>query len=163
MKGMLLSGGLLLAYGMMGCAAQPQTTRARPLPDAVNEAQTPRTVEQKRVEQKKMERDDPKRFAATNALPASPAFKNQPEEGKIQGFEFYRDPLNAKRPMQTFDEIRKADEEAKPKVMQDQKKLLEARYDLNPKLDESVKMARGKPLVVGPTAKLKNGVTWNRL
>jgi cytochrome c peroxidase len=153
-----------------GCVAQTQpptstsTSSKRQAPfDAVNDAQTPRAVEVKRVEQKKTEQDKPERFAATNAMPSSTAFKNQPDEGKIKGFEFYRDPLNAKKPMQTFEETMKADIEAKPKVMQAQRQLLESRYNLEPKLDNEVKMSRNKPLAVGPTARLKEGVTWEAL
>jgi cytochrome c peroxidase len=41
--------------------------------------------------------------------------------------------------------------------------LLESRYDLTPKLDPQIKMSRGKPLAVGPTARLKGAVTWERL
>ena len=44
----------------------------------------------------------------------------------------------------------KEDVEAKPKVMAAQRKLLETRYDLKPKLDPEAKMSRGKPLAVGP-------------
>src|SRR5688572_31156769 len=43
------------------------------------------------------------------------------------------------------------------------RKLLERRYDLTPKLDPSAKMSRGKPLPVGPTARLKAGATWDSL
>src|SRR5207302_534876 len=93
----------------------------------------------------------------------SPAFKNQPEQGEIRGFDFYRDPLNAKEPMETFEAIMKADIAAKPKVMQTQRQLLEHRYNLTPKLDQHVKMARGKPLVVGPTARLAAGLDWDKL
>jgi cytochrome c peroxidase len=53
--------------------------------------------------------------------------------------------------------------EAKPKVMADQRKLLEARYDLTPRPDPTVKMARGKPICVGPTARLSEGVTFEAL
>ncbi len=42
-------------------------------------------------------------------------------------------------------------------------RLLEARYDLSRRVDDSVKMTRGKPIPVGPTAKLKSGVTWEQL
>jgi cytochrome c peroxidase len=163
---------IVLAFGvaaLFGCAAQAQRSTNQPanrrqaLPDAVEEAQTPRAVEQRRAEQKKTGHDDPKSFAATNAQPSSPVFKNQPDEGKVLGFEFYRDPLNAKTPMQSPDEIRKMDEEAKPKVMADQRKLLESRYNLNPQTDSSAKMSRGKPLAIGPTARLKQGVTWESL
>jgi hypothetical protein len=130
---------IVLAFGLaalFGCAAQAQrstnqpTNRRQTLPDAVEEAQTPRAVEQRRIEQNKTGHDDPKSFAATNAQPSSPIFKNQPDEGRILGFECYRDPLNAKTPMQSPDDIRKMDEEAKPQVMADQRKLLESRYNL---------------------------------
>ena len=47
--------------------------------------------------------------------------------------------------MQTFEEIVKQDIADKPKVMAAQRKLLESRYDLTPKLDPEVKMSRGKP------------------
>jgi cytochrome c peroxidase len=48
-------------------------------------------------------------------------------------------------------------------VMAAQRKLLESRYVLSPKLDPSVTMSRGKPLPVGPTAKLASGLTWEEL
>src|SRR5690242_3217654 len=51
----------------------------------------------------------------------------------------------------------------KPKVMNAQRQLLERRYNLQPKLDPQEKMSRGKPLVVGPTARLAQGVSWERL
>src|SRR5205814_2840215 len=41
--------------------------------------------------------------------------------------------------------------------------LLEERYDLTARPDQSVKMSRGKPVPVGPTAKLSDGVTWETL
>ena len=44
-----------------------------------------------------------------------------------------------------------------------QRKLLESRYDLTPKLDPQAKMSRGKPLCVGPTARLPDGMTWEKL
>src|SRR5207248_399635 len=107
---------------------------------------------------------DPKdRLAAPNAKPSSPAFADQPDKGKVEGFDFFRDPLNAKKPMQTFDETMKADVADKPKVMTTQKRLLDRRYDLTPKLDPSAKMSRGKPLAVGPTARLGAGLTWDSL
>lgn len=51
----------------------------------------------------------------------------------------------------------------KDKIMARQKKLLEARYDLSAKTDAKVTMSRGKPIPVGPTAKLLNGMTWEKL
>jgi hypothetical protein len=81
----------------------------------------------------------------------------------VRGFDFARDPLNAKKPMQTPEEITAEDKAMKPKVMEAQKRLLEKRYDLTPKLDPEAKMSRGKPLPVGPTAKLATGTTWEDL
>lgn len=55
------------------------------------------------------------------------------------------------------------DKAAKSRVMAAHQKLLDERYDLRRRVDESVRMTRGKPIPVGPTAKLKAGVTWERL
>ena len=55
------------------------------------------------------------------------------------------------------------DKAAKSRVMAAHQSLLDERYDLRRRVDESVRMTRGKPIPVGPTAKLKAGVTWQRL
>jgi len=47
--------------------------------------------------------------------------------------------------------------------MAEHQRLLDERYDLRRRVDESVKMTRGKPIPVGPTAKLKRGLTWDQL
>lgn len=65
--------------------------------------------------------------------------------------------------MMTFDEVYKADVEDKPKVMAEQKQLLEKRYNLKPNLSPDVKMTRGKPIAVGPTALLQGGASWDIL
>src|SRR5216684_2695882 len=62
-----------------------------------------------------------------------------------------------------LDVVRARDKAAKAGVMAAHQKLLEERYDLSRHVDESVRMARGKPIPVGPTARLKNGVTWEQL
>src|SRR5947209_13728912 len=62
-----------------------------------------------------------------------------------------------------FDVVRARDKAAKARVMAEHQKLLESRYDLRRHVDESVRMTHGKPIPVGPTAKLKNGVTWEQL
>ncbi|MBT1073476.1 cytochrome B6 [Pelotalea chapellei] len=143
-------------------ASKPGKTKTAPH-DAVLDAQTPQEVQIKRPEQRKTERDKSDVFTAVKADPSSTAFKDQPEEGKLNGFEFYRDPLNAKKPMMTFEEVYEADVAAKPVVMEKQQKLLEMRYDLTPKLDKESTMSRGKPLPVGPTARLPEGTTWDSL
>ena len=136
-----------------------QRPPAPPAPkDTVGEAQAP-----PRGAAAPRPQDQPDRFDPAKAEPSSSALETQPEKGQIQGFEFYRDPLNARKPMQTFEEIMKADVADKPKVMAAQQQLLERRYNLTPKLDTSVTMTRGKPLPVGPTARLGSGVTWESL
>jgi cytochrome c peroxidase len=62
-----------------------------------------------------------------------------------------------------FDVVRARDKANKSRVMAAHMKLLEERYDLRRRVDPSVKMTRGKPIAVGPTAKLKGGVTWEQL
>lgn len=62
-----------------------------------------------------------------------------------------------------FEVVRARDKAAKSRVMAAHQRLLEQRYDLSRRVDESVKMTRGKPIPVGPTAKLKGGVTWDQL
>ncbi len=131
--------------------------------DVVEEAQTAKAVEAERVEQKLTEHDKSGRFAAKKALPSSPVFGKQAKKGMISGFEFARDPLNADKPYQTFQEGMEKESAARPKVMEAQKALLESRYNLKPKLDPTATMSRGKPLCVGPTAILPEGVTWDAL
>ena len=128
--------------------------------DAVEDFQTPQAARGNRPELFKSKHDEAD-FA--KAAPASAALARQPDEGKVKGFDFPRDPLGATKPMQTFEESMKADVAAKADAMQAQKELLASRYDLTPKLDPKVKMSRGKPIPVGPTAKLKEGATWEDL
>ena len=62
-----------------------------------------------------------------------------------------------------FDVVRARDKAAKARVMAEHQRLLEERYDLSRRVDENVRMTRGKPIPVGPTAKLKGGTTWEQL
>jgi cytochrome c peroxidase len=52
---------------------------------------------------------------------------------------------------------------AKAGVMQRQMALLNERYDLTRRVADDVKMTRGKPVPVGPVARLASGVTWETL
>ena len=52
---------------------------------------------------------------------------------------------------------------AKPAIMQRQKALLEERYDLSDRPAAGVTMARGKAVQGGVRAKLRGGITWERL
>jgi cytochrome c peroxidase len=64
---------------------------------------------------------------------------------------------------ESFQAVMARDKADKDSVMARQKKLLEERYDLTPRPDKKVTMSRGKPIQVGPTAKLPEGVTWETL
>jgi cytochrome c peroxidase len=61
-----------------------------------------------------------------------------------------------------FEVVRARDKANKARVMSAAMRLLEERYDLSRHVDPNVKMTRGKPIPVGPTARLK-GVTWEQL
>jgi cytochrome c peroxidase len=151
----------IVAAGCLG-GGSPQAAPP-PARDAVQEAQTPRDVPPSRPEQRKTEHDRSGIFSASSARPADASIPGQPQGGRIAGFDFYRDPLNAPKPFTAFEEILEKESAAKPQVMDAQRKLLEARYDLQPKLDPQARMSRGKPLCVGPTVRLGAGLAWDAL
>jgi len=155
----------LLVPGFVLLASQAWTeTKPQRAPyDAVLEAQTQREVPITRPEQRKNEHDGWKIYSATEAESSSTAFAKQPDQGKILGFDLYRDPLDAKKPMTTFEEVYNEDVAGKQHVMDQQRQLLELRYDLKPNLSPDVKMTRGKPIAVGPTARLAAGTNWEQL
>jgi cytochrome c peroxidase len=62
-----------------------------------------------------------------------------------------------------FEVVRARDKAAKSGVMAAAQRLLEQRYELSRRVDQDIRMTRGKPIPVGPTAKLRNGVTWDEL
>jgi len=131
--------------------------------DAVQEAQSPRKDPGERPEQRLTERDQSAIFKAEQSPASSAAFKDQPEQGRASGFDYYLDPPNSKKPGQSFDAIMQDDVKAKPQVTADQRKLLESRYDLEPRFDKTATMSRGKPLVVGPVARLPQEVKWDEI
>lgn len=68
-------------------------------------------------------------------------------------------PINQDVP---FEHIKAARMAVKVERAQAQMKLLNTRYDLSKKVSDKVMMSGGKPIPVGPTARLK-GVTWEQL
>ena len=64
---------------------------------------------------------------------------------------------------ESFQSVMAKDKADKPAVMARQKNLLDERYDLSPRPDKSVTMSRGKPIQVGPAARLPQGMTWEKL
>ena len=151
-----LAGTLVLLSWATGVRAQPPG-------DAVKEAQTPRPATGNRPEQRKNEHDRADIYTFPHALPSSTALATQPDQGKVLGFDFYRDLLGAMRPGENPEATMRALRAARAGVTAAQRALLESRYDLTPHLDPNVKMTRGKPLAVGPTARLPRGMTWEKL
>ena len=94
-----------------------QTPAVPPQRDAVAEAQQPAPVKVTRPEQKKTPHDTSAVFDPGKAAPSSPVFETQPKAGKVSGFDFARDPLNADRPNQPPEEIMKKEIANKPNVM----------------------------------------------
>ena len=158
----LFVGGLAL-WGHYAAGQNAITSPSGGPGDAIAEAQTPQEVPKERPEQKKTAHDLSDIFAPSKASPSSEALIDQPDRGAMTGFDFYRDPLGAMKPGVTFEEVYKAAVAEKPKVLARQKKLLESRYNLEPRFDPKATMSRGKPLVVGPTARLPMGVDWDTL
>src|SRR5438874_2453839 len=64
---------------------------------------------------------------------------------------------------QSFAEMMAKDKAAKAGVMERQMALLNERYDLTRRVDEKCLMTRGKPIPVGPAARLPEGMTWEKL
>lgn len=162
--GPLMAAGVVVSMAGVTWAVAAAPPGVAALQDAVEEAQTPREVPVTRPEQVKTPHDlDAAFFSAGSAPDAAQGLAGQPQKGQITGFDFYLDPLDAKRPNQSPDELRKQAEGERPAVMAAQRRLLETRYVLEPRLDPVAKMSRGKPLAVGPTARLAEGVTFDQL
>ena len=110
----------------------------RQLPDAARtQSPDPKALPQppRDVAAEAATRKDAPVFEPAKAPPSSKALDTQPEKGRFLSFDFSRDPLGAKKPMQTLAEIMKEETALKPGVMALQRKLLESRYGLTPKRD----------------------------
>jgi cytochrome c peroxidase len=66
-------------------------------------------------------------------------------------------------PPEPFEKEMKFEMEMKPKVTAQQQALLEQRYNLTPRYAPGVTMTRGKPIPMGPTARLHEGLTFEKL
>jgi len=64
---------------------------------------------------------------------------------------------------ESFEKVMAQDKAQKVMVMKRQMDLLNERYDLTRHVTTEVTMSGGKPLPVGPTAKLKGRLTWEKL
>ncbi len=64
---------------------------------------------------------------------------------------------------ESFEAVRERDIAEKPEVMSKHMAMLRERYELSGKTDPVAKMSGGKPLPVGPTAKISGGISWESL
>ncbi|HKP85891.1 MAG TPA: cytochrome B6 [Blastocatellia bacterium] len=80
------------------------------------------------------------------------------QDGQNKGTSYA--PVDIKEPFASIMARMKA---AKPAIMKRQMDLLNERYDLSKKTTSEAKMSRGKPLPVGPAARLAAGLTWEKL
>ena len=64
---------------------------------------------------------------------------------------------------QSFTATKQADIRNKPQLMQRHMQLLNERFNLSGKVDKTATMSGGKPIPIGPTAKLKGGTSWQSL
>lgn len=156
---------LLVPIGNLTAYEDPNDSKSADteVRDAAADAQSVQKVPLERAEQRISKHDKGVAKSAGGPAPLSDSFKPQPNEGRMKGFDFARDPLNAPAPFTTFEEVMKKEMGAKADVMESQRKLLESRYDLNPRTDPKLTMSRGKLVPIGPTAKLRSGMTWEQL
>ena len=105
----------------------PQVKQKTGSKDAVAQAQTTKEAAASRPEQQKSPHDGSAVFGADHAPPSSQVFKSQPKEGKVSGFDFVRDPLNADRPKHSPEEIMAKEIANKSNVMNSQAQLLARR------------------------------------
>jgi len=163
--------GLTAAFGLgffMSCLAltvrsQEPGSKDGKARDPAAEATAKAKAAGDRPELRQTDHDKSDLFDPKKAMPINPALKAQPKEGKMLGFDFARDPLNSDKPMTPSAAVMKMESDQKPKVMAAHRKFLETRYNLTAKRDENVKMSRGKPLCVGPTVRLAEGMGWDKL
>lgn len=65
--------------------------------------------------------------------------------------------------IEPIDKVIAHDKAVKDEMAKRHKDLLQERYDLSENVAKDVTMSRGKPVPVGPTARLKPGMTWEKL
>ena len=134
-----------------------------PARDAVQDAERPHPVAAERPEQRLSDHDRSDVFDVRSAESSSRDFRTQPKDGKNTGFDPYRDAFGSGSTMARPEDAMAKESAARAGVMEAQRKLLAARYDLVPKTDPVAKMSRGKPLCVGPTARIPEDRTWAEL
>jgi cytochrome c peroxidase len=98
---------------------------------------------------------------------ARPSPTEQPAAGQVPARDVGKTSYDQIAPVligqETFAGMMAKDKAGKAAVMARQMALLEERYNLARRVDDKVTMTRGKPIPLGPTAKLPAGLTWEQL
>ena len=66
-------------------------------------------------------------------------------------------------PDEPFEKVMERESQQRSKIKDQQQNLLEKRYDLSPRFVKGATMSRGKPVPMGPTARLPKGLTFDQL
>ena len=98
-------------------------------------------------------------IAVANPGLAAPKADKEKSEKEIKRETSYM-PVNMN---DSFDDIKSRREDEQGVRARRHETLLKERYDLRSRPNPNVKMTRGKPVQMGPTVRLKNGVTWDQL
>src|SRR4051794_27666188 len=98
-----LCGTLIGTALLAGRAADAE----KPKPDAAADALEEQAAGGSRPEQEVKEHDRSAKFDPKKAQPLTKALKDQPKGGKLIGFDFARDPLNAPAPFTEFADVMK--------------------------------------------------------
>ena len=150
----------LLVTGQAVQSLNPGQSADRPR-DPAAEATTVRAVPSDRPEQQLTEHDRSDAFDTRKPAPVSPALKGQPKEGRITGFDFARDPLNADKPFTT---LRGGEEQGIGRPAgRDGRPAQAAGEPLRPRPRSSTRWPRclaASRCCVGPTARLAEGMTF---
>src|SRR6516225_4814044 len=94
-------GNILFTASAQTPSLTPEQRQQQGRLDAVVRAQEPTPIQMKRPEQQKTAHDNSNVFDGLQAMPSSPAYRNQPEAGKTSGFDFYRVPSTPISPTKT--------------------------------------------------------------
>ena len=101
---------------------------------------------------------------ALSVASAADCIAAEPSEPTDEGIASSYDQISpVLRGQETFAGQMAIDRADKPGVMARQQQLLESRYDLSNRAHKNQTMSRGKPLQIGPTARLPEGVMWDKL
>src|SRR5262249_35773322 len=152
---MLAGGYVLLIRSAAG--DNPNASPSQRPHDAIADAQTPRDVPAERPEQKKTAHDLSDIFAPGKAPPTTKALAHQTGRRPFSRLRPLKGPRRRNKAGNAFYERHNALRGRKPKSQGDQAQAPGSPLPPRPKLDPVAKMSRGKPLVVGPTAKLPSG------